>query len=71
MKSMKMSTEDVTHSPTFHVVTRGMDMTDSMGDRVHRSIGKVIQKLGQNVISTHIVLRIHKYPITGKLTHCK
>lgn len=54
--------------PPMHIVARGMDLTDSMNYRAQRSIGNVLHKLGQGIISTHVVLRIHKYPITGKET---
>lgn len=47
------------------IVTREMDLTDSLKLRVNEKIEKTLQKLGHDVLSASVVLRVIKFPITG------
>ena len=50
------------------VFARDFDLTDAIQERVDKKIGKVVGKLGQDAISAHVVLRLHKQHMNGNLT---
>lgn len=47
------------------IVGRDISVTDPLRNRVQGKIGKVMDKLGRDVISTNVVLRVHRFPDTG------
>eukprot|EP01039_Chlorochromonas_danica_P001535 gene1535-1673_t len=46
------------------IVARDIGLTPALSDRVQSKIGKVIDKLGHDALSTNVVLRVVKYPVT-------
>jgi len=51
------------------ILARNMDLTDSLKQRVESKIGKVVNKLGQHVKSTNVVLRVHVFPNSEVHSH--
>lgn len=61
--SMTNTKFDMDH--TFDVSARDMELTDTLRQRVDGKIGKVMQKLGFDALSTSVVLRVINFPLTG------
>lgn len=61
--TLKMST---TPDHKLEIFARDMELTPAMQSRVNDKIKKVIDKLGYEALSTHVVLRVVKYSDTGK-----
>ncbi len=51
--------------PQLHILARDMKLTEALEARVQNKVGKVLEKLGKDVLSANVVLRIHRYPVTG------
>jgi len=51
------------------IFAKDMELTPSMKDRVNNKIKKVVDKLGHDALSTHVVLRVVKYPNTETHSH--
>ena len=54
--------------PKLDIISREMELTEHLSARVIAKIGKVVDKLGYDAISTHVVLRVHKLPVNGKIS---
>eukprot|EP01038_Epipyxis_sp_PR26KG_P010021 gene10021-13477_t len=54
----------MTDSPNIQIsiLAKDFGLSESLNDRVNGKIGKVLEKLGQHVINTNVVLRLHKFP---------
>lgn len=50
--------------PQLHILARDMKLTEALEARVQNKVGKVLEKLGKDVLSANVVLRIHRYPVT-------
>ena len=62
------ATRSSDHFPSVNkieILARDMELTEPMNFRVHSKIGKAIKKLGHNIISSHVVLRMHPFPNSG------
>lgn len=50
-----------------HILARDLKLTEALEARVQNKVGKVLEKLGKDIVSANVVLRIHRYPLTGTL----
>lgn len=51
------------------ILARDMELSESLKARVDSKIGKVVNKLGHNVQSTHVTLRVHLFPNAEMHSH--
>jgi len=54
---------------TLEIISRSMDLTPSLKSRVEGKIGKVVEKLGANAKTVHVVLKVYKFPIQEMHSH--
>lgn len=63
-RNMNLSMQKV----KYETITRQLSLTPALEERIESKIGKVLHKLGSDVIHSHVTLRIHKFPDTGKFS---
>ena len=51
------------------VITREITLTDPLRARVADKIEKTLQKLGHDILSASVVLRVIKFSVTGIVDH--
>jgi ribosome-associated translation inhibitor RaiA len=44
---------------------KDLEVTESLNSYVNQKIGKVIEKLGKGIVSSHVELRVHRFPLSG------
>ena len=57
---------DTTLDGKLHIQTRDMKLTETLESRVKNKVGKVLEKLGKDILSVNVVLRIHRFPLQGR-----
>jgi hypothetical protein len=52
------------------IVGRDIEVTEPLKDKIESKIGSAIEKYkGLDVMGCHVVLRVHKFPYQGWITH--
>ena len=49
------------------ITARDFELTPTIKDKVEAKIGKALSKFKLDYISTHVILRLHKFPDTGNV----
>ena len=47
------------------IVTRDFEMTPTIKEKVESKVGKALGKFRLDYVSSHVTLRLHKFPDTG------
>jgi ribosome-associated translation inhibitor RaiA len=48
------------------IVTRDFDLTPTIKEKVESKVGKALSKFRLNYVSSHVTLRLHKFPDSGE-----
>jgi ribosome-associated translation inhibitor RaiA len=60
-----MSLPQIKHAPQIDVFAKDFPLSDALQSRVNEKVGKVMEKLAQDSISTHVVLKLVRFPLEG------
>lgn len=57
------------HMNKLEILARHFELTPPLSDRIHKKVGKVLDKLGHDVLSAHVVLKLLRYDPNQHHTH--
>ncbi|RYH07510.1 ribosome-associated translation inhibitor RaiA [archaeon] len=57
------------HMSKLEILARHFELTPPLSERIHKRVGKVLDKLGHDVLSAHVVLKILRYDPNQHHTH--
>eukprot|EP01031_Cornospumella_fuschlensis_P032484 gene32484-39274_t len=57
------------HMTKLEILARHFDLTPPLSDRIQKKVGKVLDKLGHDVTSSHVVLKLLRYDPNQHHTH--
>lgn len=49
------------------ITTRDFELTPTIKEKVDSKIGKALSKFRLEYVSSHVTLRLHKFPDSGKI----